>query len=180
MIYIALLRGVNVGGKRKLPMPELRAALADAGFERVSTYINSGNIIFTSENPDARALEGRIVRLISDKFALEVPTLVISAAELAAALTHAPDWWGDDPEAKHNAIFVLPPATAEDVCATVGEIKPEYERMAYHGQVIYWSAPRATFSHTRWSKVVGTSAYASVTIRNADTARKLAALTRED
>jgi len=62
------------------------------------------------------------------------------------------------------------------VCVQVGEIKPEYEQVDVYGPVIFWSAPMKTFSRTRWSKVVGSAAYGSITIRNANTALKLAEL----
>lgn len=100
---------------------------------------------------------------------------MIAQQDIAAALAHVPTWWNKDKESKHNAIFVIPPATAQDIFAAVGEAKPEYEQVAYHGQVIFWSAPLKTFSRTRWAKVTGTAAYRSITIRNANTAIKLAA-----
>ena len=173
---IALLRGVNVGGNNKISMPELKAAFERRGFQNVVTYINSGNIIFDS-GMDETAAKAACEELIEEGFGLKIAVGLITAADLAEALANAPDWWGGDPAAKHNAIFVIPPMDAQTVCAQVGELKPEYEKTAFHGRVIFWSAPLATFSHTRWSKIVQNRAvYNAVTIRNANTAKKLAEL----
>ena len=177
--YIGLLRGINVGGKRIIAMPQLKLAFEEAGFADVRTYINSGNVLFSAEETDTLALQHTCRQLIADRFDLDIPTAVISADALANALANAPSWWGDDPDAKHNAIFVIAPTTAASVIADIGEAKPVYERVAHCGSVIFWSAPIATFSHTRWSKVSSTAAYAHITIRNANTAKKLLTLARQ-
>lgn len=176
--YIALLRGVNVGGNNKISMPLLKAALEDAGFSGVSTYINSGNILFSCKEEDAVVLQQKCRQVIMDTFQLDIAVAVISAEELADALANAPAWWDNDSESKHSAIFIIAPAGADMVIAAVGAAKPEYEKIAHHGPVVFWSAPVKTFSKTRWSKVVSTAAYGSITIRNANTAKKLLELTK--
>lgn len=177
--YIALLRGVNVGGKNKIAMPELKASFERHGFDNVVTYINSGNILFDS-GLELQGAKAACEKLIESDFGLKITVGIISAADLIKAMEHAPDWWNRDKDSKHNAIFVIPPASAEEVAASVGEAKPEYESAAYYGSVIFWSAPLKTFSHTRWSKIVENKAvYQMITIRNANTALKLAALAGE-
>jgi len=173
--YIALLRGINVGGNNIIAMPDLKAAFIRQGFQNVTTYINSGNIIFDSEMIDEVAVKTDCEALILANFSLDITVCVISAADLLEALANAPDWWNNSPDCKHNAIFVIPPMTAADICVQVGDVKPEYEKVAYHGRVIFWSAPIKTFSRTRWSKIVQSkTAYHHITIRNANTALKLA------
>ena len=88
--WIALLRGVNVGGKGKLPMKELVTLMERAGFGSVRTYIQSGNVVFTSSKGTARALSTQIAQLISKKFGFEPSVVVISAQELAAAIRANP------------------------------------------------------------------------------------------
>ena len=172
---IALLRGVNVGGNNMIPMPALREAFREAGYMDVETYINSGNVIFSSD-ADAAALQKACHDRIADAFGLDIAVAIIQGEALAQAIDQAPAWWGARDDAKHNAVFVIAPASPEAVCAMVGEIKPEYEQVAVRGNVIFWTAPVKTFSRTRWSKIVGTQAYQYVTIRNANTAKKLAEL----
>ena len=88
--WLALLRGVNVVGKNKVPMKALASALGAAGFREVQTYIQSGNIVFRSASGDARALAGKIARLIERQFDCRPAVLVISGAELAAAIRANP------------------------------------------------------------------------------------------
>ncbi|WP_318505780.1 DUF1697 domain-containing protein [Bacillus sp. T3] len=171
--YIAFLRGINVGGKNKISMPELKNVFEQNGFKDVVTYINSGNIIFTCDYKDEKKLKEECEVLITNKFQLTIPVSIIAVNDLIAALNHAPLWWGHDKDSKHNTIFVIPPTTVEEVIESVGVIKPEYEKVDHYGRVIFWSAPIETFSRTRWSKIVGSSLYDSITIRNSNTVRKL-------
>ena len=94
-VYVALLRGINVGGARKLPMAALRAELGAAGYQGVATYVQSGNVVLTTPSQagaPGRAVDHRaadvlaagIHALIEDRFALDVPVIVRSAEELAA------------------------------------------------------------------------------------------------
>lgn len=171
--YIALLRGVNVGGKNKVPMKLLKDAFEEAGYAAVSTYINSGNLLFSCKAEPIAILQQACRKLIMDTFQLDISVAVISIEELSRVLDHTPSWWGNDPESRHNAIFVIPPSDAKSVVKEVGELKPEYEQVACFEQVIFWSAPIETFSQTRWSKIIANSSYKSITIRNANTIKKI-------
>lgn len=177
--YIALLRGINVGGNNKIDMKQLKAAFGEAGFFDARTYINSGNVIFSSDK-DAVTVQGDCETLIANRFGLNIAVGILTTEELADALAHAPNWWGSTPDSKHNAIFVISPATAEDVCAEVGEIKPEYEKCAYWGKLIFWSAPMKTFSRTRWGTVSKRNTYQKITIRNSTTVFKLVELAKNE
>lgn len=171
--YIALLRGINVGGKNKVAMPILKKVFEEQGFSNVVTYINSGNVVFSSEVQDIHKLIQQCEAIITERFMLTVPVAVLPANQLAEAVIHAPIWWNADKDTIHYAIFVLPPTTIEDVFAAVGDIDPQYECIAYHDQIIFWSAHTKTFSKSRWSKIASSSVNNSVTIRNANTVNKL-------
>lgn len=178
--YIALLRGVNVGGKNTIAMPALKAAFEEAGLQGVSTYINSGNIIFSSDNNDITALQEECQKIIRDTFQLDIVTTVIAAVDLLTALEKAPGWWDNDADSKHNAIFVIEPTDPLLVIQSVGEAKPEYEKVDFYGQLIFWTAPLKTFSKTRWARVASAAVYNRITIRNANTVKKLAELVKAD
>jgi uncharacterized protein (DUF1697 family) len=173
MKYIALLRGVNVGGKNKVAMSALKTCFENAGFQNVMTYINSGNVIFDSIEHNIEKLMKKCEEILEKEFGFTITLALIDAGSLKEALDNAPQWWGSDPDAKHNAIFVIQPATAREVIEEAGEIKPEYEKLSAYKDIIFWSAPSETFSRTRWSKIVGTKAYKNITIRNANTTKKL-------
>jgi len=175
--YITLLRGINIGGRNKIDMKQLKAAFVESGFSDARTYINSGNVIFSSDK-DEPAVQSACEALIVERFGLNIAVAVLTAEELADSLAHAPDWWGNELDIKHNAIFVISPARAQDVCVEVGEIKPEYEKCAYYGKLIFWSAPIKTFSRTRWGTVSKRITYQKITIRNSNTALKLAELVK--
>lgn len=172
--YIALLRGINVGGKNKISMPALKAAFEAIGFFDVRTYINSGNVIFSTNIQDERELSKKSKAIVLDTFMLDIPIMVISAKALKQTLEHAPEWWGTvNKEVYDNAIFVIAPARVEDVFETIGDAHMEYERISHYGNVIFWSASLAAFSKTKYSKIASSSVNQKVTIRNANTIKKL-------
>ena len=177
--YIALLRGINVGGNNIIKMSDLKPAFERRGFHDVSTYINSGNVIFES-GLDESSVKTLCEKLILEDFSLDIPVCVISGAELGEALSNAPSFWNNMTDARHDAFFVIPPMTAAEICSHVGIVNDEYENVAYHGRVIFWSAQLATFSRTRWSKIPKSKAfYRAITVRNANTALKLAELVKK-
>ena len=171
--YIALLRGINVGGKNKVSMAILKEAFEQDGFKDVSTYINSGNVIFSANDENESELKRRCESIIKNAFDLDIIVSIISDKDLSAALANAPDWWDADAESKHNAVFVIPPVTVHEIIEQAGLTKPQCEQVGFHGQVIFWSAPIKTFSRTRLSKFVSTNLYSNITVRNANTTKKL-------
>ena len=177
--YICLMRGINVGGNNLIDMKTLKAVFEALGFTNVRTYINSGNVLFQSESRDWKELTDICKDAINSALTLDIDMMVLPADELSEAMAAAPDWWGDNPEDKHNAIFVMPPATCEEIMEGIGEIKPQYEKVACAGPIIFWSASLANFSRTRWSQLVKTKYYKNVTIRNSNTARKLLELSKK-
>ncbi|MGV9001379.1 MAG: DUF1697 domain-containing protein [Candidatus Saccharimonadaceae bacterium] len=173
MKYIALLRGINVGGKNKVSMAELRNCFEALGFKNVSTYINSGNVLFETKKSDKARLVLQCEAAIEATTGFHIVCSVISADDLRAAMEHVPKWWGVDKESTNNALFIIAPATAKQVMLEVGEAKPEYEKVEAYEPIIFWTAPLKTFSRTRYKSIVGSKTYQSVTIRNANTTRKL-------
>lgn len=181
MRYIALLRGINVGGKNSVPMVRLRECFVEAGLENVATYINSGNVIFDSPETDKVQVVRRCEEMLDREFGFPIEVVIVDVHTLKQALVQVPEWWGQAPAAKHNAVFVMPPATVAQVAAAVGEIRPESEQIfIFQDEIIFWTSPLKTFSRSRWSRIVGTPAYQDITIRNANTTRKLLALALQD
>ena len=89
--YIALLRGVNVSGKNKVPMAMLRKYFEEIGFEDVKTYLNSGNVIFTSNEESTKKLSEQIEMMIKNQFNLDIPVLVLSKEDLVDILQNVPE-----------------------------------------------------------------------------------------
>lgn len=176
MKFIALLRGINVGGNNKVSMAELKLCFEELGFQNVKTYINSGNVIFDSDKTDKAMLVRICEESIQKRFGFQVICFVMFAEELKLALLNAPSWWDNDENSKHNAIFVIEPVRPQDIIKEIGEAKSDYESVGTFGQIIFWSTPIKTFSHSRYSNIVGSKLYKSITIRNANSTKKLAEL----
>lgn len=128
---------------------------------------------------DEKKLKEELESIIGDAFQLRIPVMIITANDLLSALDRAPSWWGQDKDSTHNAIFILPPVTFEELSKEIGEINSEYERIDHYGSVVFWSANIKTYSRTRWSKLVGTSLYHSITIRNMNTFRKISQIAKQ-
>lgn len=98
-------------------------------FEEVKTYLNSGNIIFSSDEDDTKKLANQIERMIKRWFDLDIPVFVISKEALMKILQNAPKWWGtDNKEVYDNLIFIMPPAKFSDVYNEIGEPQKELEK----------------------------------------------------
>lgn len=176
--YIALLRGINVGGKNKIAMAELKLAFQDMDFTDVKTYINSGNVVFKSLLEDKNELRKSCETMILERFNLQIPIAIVSALEIEEILETAPEWWDLDKTAVNYIMFLLD-GTVDDIFSVMGDIKPDIEQIGHNGKIIYWSAPRETFSKTTYSKIASSSVNDKVTIRNANTVKKLAILLSE-
>ena len=107
MKYIALLRGINISGKSKIDMKELKKEIENIDFDEVITYLNSGNVIFKSNIEDKGIIANNIHLMIKNKFNLDIPIFIITMQELEAILEHSPEWLGkNDKEIYNNIIFV--------------------------------------------------------------------------
>jgi uncharacterized protein (DUF1697 family) len=170
MKYIALLRGINVGGNRKVPMADLRAAFEQMGFTGVSTYINSGNVIFAADTvPDRSEIE----QVLEQKFGFTIDTLVLSRAEVISVLQAIPGEWQNDTEQRSDVLFLFPDVDSPDVIHHIG-YRPEFETIHYVPGALISNVTRENRSKSSLMKLVGTPLYRRMTIRNITTARKLA------
>lgn len=173
--YIALLRGINISGKNKISMAELKNGFENLGYEEVKTYLNSGNVIFSSDEDDIEKLTGQIETVIKDQFGLDIPVFVIAKEKLEDILHNAPDWWGNDnKEIYDNLIFIMPPATFSDVYNEIGEPKEELEKIKDYKETVFWSFSRKEYQKTNWwSKTANSDISSKLTIRTANTVRKI-------
>lgn len=173
--YIALLLGINISGKNKVPMAELRKCFETLDFMEVKTCLNSGNVIFSCKDTDAAELVNRIERMIQHQFSLNIPVFVIPQEELADILRHTPDWWGtENQEIYDNLIFILPPATFPDVYYEIGAPKEGLEQIQEYQSVVFWSFSRKEYQKTNWwPKTASVPIGSKLTIRTANTVCKI-------
>ena len=174
--YIAFLRGINISGKNKVPMAELKNGFENLKFIEVKTYLNSGNVIFSSADEDTKKLTKMIEKMIKEQFVLDIPVFVILREQLEDILNNEPEWWGNkNKEIYDNLIFIIPPARFADVYDEIGEPNKELEWIQEYKNVIFWSFSRKDYQKTNWwSKTASANISAKLTIRTANTVRKIA------
>lgn len=173
--YIALLRDINISGKNKVPMAGLKKAFEELGFGAVKTYLNSGNVIFSSDDENIGSLTSRIETMIKEQFGLDIPVFVTSKEDLEDTLQHAPDWWGNEnKEIYDNLIFIMPPATFAEVWGEIGEPREGLEKIKNYKAAVFWSFSRKDYQKTNWwPKTASANISGKLTIRTANTVRKI-------
>ena len=135
-VYIALLRGINVSGRNKLPMADLRTLVIDAGGTEVRTYIQSGNVVFRATKADARAIEERI----RDVFGFEVTVVLRTGPELAAAAAHNP-FLVRGAETKPLYVVFLDREAAADAVHQLDPDRSPGDHFSVHGREVYLDLP---------------------------------------
>jgi uncharacterized protein (DUF1697 family) len=172
--YLALLRGINVGGKNLVKMPDLRAAFEDLGFAEVATYIQSGNVVFRAPKRKLDDLAEEIESGLSGRLRHEVRCVLLTHAQLRRVMNGAPPGFGADDELS-DVIFLRKPLTPKRALAAT-ETREGIDR-AWEGQgVVYFSRLAARASGSRLSRVVMRPEYQQMTIRSWSTTTKLLAL----
>lgn len=173
--YIALLRGINVGGNNKIAMNELKIGFEGLGYEKVVTYLNSGNVIFSTAESKPNELANQIETMIFETFGLRIPVLVIPQSEVLAVLQLAPSWWGsEDKSIYDNLIFLFPELSDEQFSKEMGPKNAGYEKVQSVERAVFWSFIRKENQKTNWwAKTAKASIRNQITIRTANTVRKI-------
>src|SRR5688572_11753375 len=171
-VFVALLRGVNVGGNNIISMKSLKTSFEKLGFSDVSTYINSGNILFKAKESDARKLETKIEAMLSRDYNLGCKVVVRNFAEMASLIENLPKSWDGDKRWKYNVIFLRHSIDSGEVIKRLGP-KPEIEKAVYYPGTLLWSARISDMNQTTMFKLSGQKLFQEMTVRNTNTTRKL-------
>ena len=172
--YVALLRGINVGGKNLIPMPALKECFEDAGFTDVRTYIQSGNVLFSAPTANARELTGRTERIIRTTFShYDASVILRSKAQMRKVVAEAPKGFGSKPDAyRYDAIFLKAPLTSKAAIKEV-EMKEGVDQCWTGTGILYFSRTVQGITSSRINRIVGRPIYQQMTIRNWNTTTKL-------
>lgn len=120
MKYIILLRGINISGKNKISMNELKQELENLGYSNVITHLNSGNIIITT-NKKEEEIVSAVREMIKNKFGLDIPVFVIKSQDLEELVENKPSWWNTkNKDIYDNIIFILKPHTFKEISEALG------------------------------------------------------------
>jgi uncharacterized protein (DUF1697 family) len=172
--YLALLRGINVGGKNLIKMADVREAFEQLEFADVTTFIASGNVLFGAPRQKREELAARIESALSARFGTDLKVVLVTEAQLKSVVEGAPPGFGADTH-RCDVIFLRAPLTARRAFAVLETREGIDEAWAGKG-VIYYSRLAARASGSRLSKVVALSEYQDMTIRSWSTTTKLLAL----
>jgi len=177
-VFVALLRGVNVGGNNMISMSSLKKSFEALGFNDVVTYINSGNIIFKSKEADARKLESKIEKMLSKEYQLDSRVVLRSLSEMEKLVKNLPRNWNDDSGWRYNVIFLRHTIDSEKILAEL-EVKKDIEEVVYYPGALLWRAQISELTRTNMLKLSSRKMYQDMTIRNQNTTRKLYALMKK-
>jgi uncharacterized protein (DUF1697 family) len=174
MRQIVLLRGINIGPRNRIAMPRLREAIGDAGFADVATYVQSGNVVLTSDATPAQ-LAAECKRLISAAFGLEIDVVVRTRDELAEVVDRNPlaDVAVNPKRYQVSFLTDVPPP---DLVETLAALAVEPERLVAIGRELYAWHPVGVGRSRLWARLAGPNLGVTATARNWTTVRSLLAL----
>ena len=171
-VFVALLRGVNVGGNNMISMSSLKKSFETLGFTDVVTYINSGNIIFKAKEADARKLEKKIETMLVKEYKLDSKVVLRSLSEMEHIVENLPRTWTGDSKWRYNVIFLRHTIDSKKILDEL-EVKKDVEEVEYCPGALFWSAQVSELTRTNMLKLSSRKMYQDMTIRNVNTTRKL-------
>lgn len=171
MVYVALLRGINVGGNSRVEMPRLKVLFESLGCKDVSTYINSGNVTF-SDDRTADKLILRIESGIEKTFGLKVRVVIRDCSNIKRLCEEIPAGWTNDTEQKTDVLFLWDEIDSSDILNKV-KINPEIENVLYIDGALVWNIGRKNVTRGGGIKLIKSEFYRHMTARNINTVRKL-------
>jgi len=174
MRYVALLRGINVGGNNKIEMKALKAVFEEAGMSSVRTYINSGNVIFETTQ-DRVTVAVALESAIRQRFGAEVPVVLRDVGQMHALVDAIPGEWVNDDVMRCDVLFLMDDVDAPSILGDLN-FRPEYEDVRYTPGAVIWRIDRVNATKSRLTRLIGTPLYKRMTVRNCNTARKLLSL----
>lgn len=169
--YVALLRGINVGGNNTISMKELADIFTDIGFFSVRTYINSGNVIFQSAETSRTKLEQIIEKKLAESMHYKGRVLVRSEQDIEQTVAHFPRIFSE-PDWKHNSIFLGEPIDNPDILKAF-ILKDDIEQNSYFKGVLYWSAQKEFGTRSTMLKLSTRPEYQEMTVRSIGTVTKI-------
>jgi len=172
MIYVALLRGINVGGNNKIDMKQLKATFERIGMSKVVTYINTGNIIFENNGLSQHELVDIIERGIAEDFQLSIKVVIRSIKQYGEMMKAIPDDWRNDTSMKSDIMFLWEDVDNKDVLEQL-KVKAGIDTIYYVAGAVLWSVAREHVTKSGMTGIIGTAVYKKMTIRNVNTTRKI-------
>jgi uncharacterized protein (DUF1697 family) len=174
--YVALLRGINVGGKNLIPMARLKACFEGLGFEQVATYIQSGNVLFEAAGSDGVKLTRQIEKALAKTFSYRASVVLRSRKQMQETVRRAPRGFGSQPDKyRYDVLFLKAPLTAANALKIVAAqgVREGVDEVWPGPGALYFRRLVARATQSKLSRVVSLPIYQQMTIRNWNTTRRL-------
>ena len=177
--YLTLLRGINVGGSNIIKMTDLKSCFEKMGFDDVTTFIQSGNVLFKTAEKDKTKLTDKIEQELSERFSYSSRIVLVSSKQLDKVVNEAPAGYGMEPEKyRYDVIFVKDPLTPAELITRIST--RDGVDSAWAGEsVLYFSRLIARASQSHLSRIITIPEYQYITVRNWNTTTRLLALMKK-
>jgi len=177
--YIVLFRGINVGGKNIIKMDKLKAVFEELNYSSVKTYIQSGNVIFDDHEIDRKKLKENIGKALLKILGNDLSFAILTYNEIKQIVNEKPEGFGEDKENKYDIIYLMEPLKVKNA---IKEIKTRngVDEIYPGKKVIYISRSIKYLSKSYLSKIMKTSIYSNITIRNWNTTKKIYELMKKN
>jgi len=172
MRFVALLRGINVGKSVQVNMKDLKNAFKENGFENVTTYINSGNILFDSIK-DIALIADEVNNLLKIKYQQDIRTLILAREKVISIANAIPNDWMNDDKQKTDVAYLFDEINNENILDNL-PVKKEFMKLVYVDGALIWNVSRTEYNMSQLNKIISHKIYKSMTVRNVNTARYLA------
>jgi uncharacterized protein (DUF1697 family) len=171
MKYVALLRGINVGGKHTVKMDEIKKLFESADCSNVSTYINSGNVLFETKLKKREICE-RLETIFKENFDFDIPVLVKTSREMKLIADSIPREWKNDNVEKSDIAYLFAEIDNAEIIDKL-PIKREFLDIRYIKGAVFWNVKRKNYNKSNLNKIISSKYYKFMTVRNVNTARIL-------
>jgi len=171
MRYIALLRGINAGKNRRVDMKSLKNTFERLGCRNVSTYINSGNVIFESGD-NKKTLRDNIENALLKEFGFEVPVLIKTNAEMKKVANVIPEHWRNDVTHRTDIAYLFNEIDSSKIIDEL-PVNRSFIEVRYVKGALYWNVDRKNYNKSNLNKLIRHDIYRHMTVRNVNTARFL-------
>ncbi len=176
--FVALLRGINVGGRNPISMPDLRDAFEAEGYRDPRTYISSGNVLFESDTARG-SLEEELEAMLERRLGVDLVVVVRSHRQMRNLVDRSPKGFGDEPDLHHSDVIFLKSPLSPSRALRVVAVREGVDQVWPGTGVLYFARLSARRTQSKMSSIVGTPEYQMMTIRSWSTTTKLLGLLDE-
>lgn len=172
MKYVALLRGINVGGNNIIKMIALKECFEKNEFTNVVTYIQSGNVIFESDEKNIKKLTDKLEKMLSSTFNYKARVILKSYKQMKEIIKNVPVEWNKKQDIRCYIGFFSEYISAEEAKQEI-KVNEKVDSLTVDPGVVYMTTLMSGLTKSAFNKLIGTKVYQEMTIRNFNTSKKI-------